>query len=955
MVCFFVSGQAFLRGFEPVLGHMAFAAEDAAKCKEPEPKKELAVPKPKPKYKIYTFKHLVTLQHMRDLVVAFNEAFPEIKVGHLENKHLVIMGDDRKLQLHYLEVAKRAAEKLDKPELTNGYYIGNHIVRLKTGNACKIAHQFNKPATINESAKINKPAKIRVIGVSEKVLLLIPKEVSGITIELERMVAGFKSSLVKADEKIAKAQQEDEEKAKTKSPPPQAKPSVAQAKSSVSNPIEKQPEIQKKEEPGKKPGTEPKADTTKDSLAARTVKLEGLNAFTVAWAFRDKFPGYHFSPLSSNLLIIIGGEHSPMTLEEVKKHLAAADAAAKPEPPAKRAQAAIVRLFHLRNPAAVALAFRRGDDEPVKVAGPDSVLIDPKDGKLETIQAIERILAVLDLPRPQIGLQLWSMQVSTEDPIKTDDRLNSFRATVGLYNEELRNSLQQGWQFLMTELKNFREKPEKGDKDFARNAARDFRNYIEMDFMSCSRYDLYCLGYQDAFLAATPSLTRMLLFMAALPDPSKHINPLLMKMRVDHTSKDSGKNICQKLAAKAKDQGSKSKQCFERLELELKSLLDGKRLSVFRAAILDFLFHYKWARVYPREFVPYDLKVSAHTLDSLLTPIHDAFARDLGEFVEQLRKEDSYNDLVETDSFKKFLGGIVPKRDSKEKFYSNGLSRVTTLSGTPAKSVGATSNFFDITAPISLNELLKENELIDKGLPGVFQTKESKLAGIAANLLARPKVIAELGRGMTLTITPIALETAASAELQVDLKSGEAAAPAVVSGPTDKKPTIDRVTEHSVTDTVRVESLKLFEISTFGMQLEQRKDYIVPVVGDIWQAVFGGVPILNGLFRVEGGTLETISHRSIAIVSAMVVPTAMDLAYSIRFESDRELLSEGSTRIKNAKDLFADARAYHKLKMRCLRESKEPTCTGTDGGMKLTTSNVIGDEREISSQAQDSK
>jgi hypothetical protein len=545
------------------------------------------------------------------------------------------------------------------------------------------------------------------------------------------------------------------------------------------------------------------------------------------------------------------------------------------------------------------------------------------------------------------------MQVSTEDPIKTDDRLNSFRATVGVYNEELRNSLQRGWQFLMTELNNFRKEPEKGDKDFARNAAGDFRNYIEMDFMSCSRYDRYCLGYQDAFLAATPSLTRMLLFMAALPDPSVHINSLLTKMRVD--DKDSGKNICQKLAAKAKEQGSKSKQCFERLELELKSLFDIERLSVFRTAILDFLFHYKWVRVYPREFVPYDLKVSAHTLDSLLTPIHDAFARDLGDFVEQLRSEDTYNVLVETDSFKKFLGGIVPNRHSKEKFYSNGLSRVTTLSGTPAKSVGATSNFFDITAPISLNELLKENELIDKGLPGVFQTKESKLAGIAANLLARPKVIAELGRGMTLTITPIALETAASAELQVDLKSGEATAPAVVSGPTDKKPTIDRVTEHSVTDTVRVESLKLFEIATFGMQLEQRNDYIVPIVGDVWQAVFGAVPLLNGLFRVEGGTVETISHRSVAIVSAMVVPTAMDLAYSSRFESDRELVSEDSKKITLAKELFADARAYHKLKMRCLRESKEPTCTERDRGRTLTTSDVIGEEREIKDQEKDSK
>jgi hypothetical protein len=36
----------------------------------------------------------------------------------------------------------------------------------------------------------------------------------------------------------------------------------------------------------------------------------------------------------------------------------------------------------------------------------------------------------------------------------------------------------------------------------------------------------------------------------------------------------------------------------------------------------------------------------------------------------------------------------------------------------------------------------------------------------------------------------------------------------------------------------------------------------------------------------------------------------MDLAYSIRFESDRELLAEGIKRVQSAKELFADARAY---------------------------------------------
>ena len=110
------------------------------------------------------------------------------------------------------------------------------------------------------------------------------------------------------------------------------------------------------------------------------------------------------------------------------------------------------------------------------------------------------------------------------------------------------------------------------------------------------------------------------------------------------------------------------------------------------------------------------------------------------------------------------------------------------------------------------------------------------------------------------------------------------------------------------------------------MNLESRKDFVFPIVGQLWQALFGGVPILKGLFVWPGGVLENKSHASVAVIGAMVVPTAMDLAYSIRFESDRELLAEGIKRVQSAKELFADARAYHKLKMRCLRGSEEERC-----------------------------
>ncbi len=950
IILLFISSHVSLRGYKPTFDFPApaEAAQQASTwtC-EDEPEDSQPLVKRKPDVAVM---QIQSLGPIRDVVDAFTEAFPDIKIAASEANLLVIIADERPRQQHYLKVAKEALRQLDVPGMEKGYYIGNHIVRLETGDACKIAEAFQNPVrTKPDSPDPSQPADLKVIGLSEKVLVIVPmqfpvskdpkkskdpKTKYEFPIELERKVASLRSMLVKAGEGLAKEKEKEKKDARKKSrkieienvdarkvaqalkdqfpgyaisaenqktliiaPEKAAKPAASKAKTT---PAETSAEPAAKDGPTK----------PEDWLVERTVKLKGLKAADVANALRNKIPGFQIRAIGADRLVILGGTQAPATPEEVKKTVAALDESAKPKETPQRAQGEFLRLFHLRDAPAVAAAFKRGTDEPVKAVGPDLLLIDPPDGKVETIWAIKRILAVLDLPRPQIALQVWSMQVSASDRSVPEERLQYLRQKVLEYNETLQRALQSGWETLRTKIKN-------------RDAVdEDFWNYIEKDFLSCSRDNRYCLGYRDAFLASSPSLTRMLLFLAALKDPSAAINELIPAME----------NANQKI-----------KPNFAGLRWALLRLMtEEEDLDAFRAAILDFLFNYKWAIVYPSDLIPYDLKHSAHVLDSMLTPIHDALAQDLRLFIENLQKD--YNGHVDLRAVSK-----------DEKSSSNGIIRVTTLSGTQAKSTGKTSNYFDITMPIGLDELLKQNDLITKGFPaGTVQPKEAMLAGIAANLLSHPKVIAEVGRGMTLTITPTALETAASAELRVDLESGEDAPPTAVSGPADKKPEIDRVTKSTVSDTVRVESLKLFEISTFGMNVEFRKDFIFPIVGDVWQAVFGSVPILNGLFRWKGALLENRSHGSIAIVGAIVVPTATDLGYSIRFEGDRELVSEGAKRIPNAQRLFADAGTYHRQKMRCLRGSREIVCKDKygnyDKGGTLEMSDVIGDENEIKSE-----
>jgi hypothetical protein len=78
---------------------------------------------------------------------------------------------------------------------------------------------------------------------------------------------------------------------------------------------------------------------------------------------------------------------------------------------------------------------------------------------------------------------------------------------------------------------------------------------------------------------------------------------------------------------------------------------------------------------------------------------------------------------------------------------------------------------------------------------------------------------------------------------------------------------------------VRVDSIKLFEVSSFSAIVERSRSrfpLLPPFVEIPYIGTFAGIPL--------GSAKEF--HSSTAIVSAYVVPTAADIAYGIHFASD---------------------------------------------------------------------
>ncbi len=759
-------------------------------------------PPPEPYAATYRFQHL---DYPREAAEALQELFPNIQIVAAGTKDIILVGslDQKKEVDNAVEVLK----KLDLDILNHGDWVANHVLRLKSGSAKKIAE--STATTKLQGQGESEFFKVEAVG--DNILIIVPlpnKDPNNpFPIELEKEIISLKEDLREIDAKLSLtggARESLKEKEKAESPPSPA-------------------------------------------------------------------------------------EHPPTPTEQVSD---------------------IVRLYHLRSAQAIATAFTgSGAGQPnVKSIGEDLLLITAKDKK--TADGVKRLVAILDLPRPQISLQIWSVQMSYKKQEEAEDNAMRVHSAVITANEVLTNALARASFTLGERVREQQKERKNSDRERWSPSVRSadyFVNYLTKEFKDCGREDEYCLGYTDALVPSRPSLSKILVYLAADEDPKAAVSIFIKEMENDPEAKTAAPALK-----------------LDQFKGELERLMgQQEELRIFRAALLDFLFQYKWMYQYPEAFIPYDVQRTAHQFDGIIAPLFDAIRADLELLVQRMEKD----------------WPTKAKKSSDTGLYSGGLIKVSTLSGTEAKVTGKTASYFDVTPPMSLKDLLADNEVTKNILPGTPPSPEKLLTTIAANVLTRQSVLAEISRGVELTIKPTALETASSAELDVNLKAGEGtAAPTVVSGKANEKDPLDRVAQHEVQDRVRVESMKLFEVSTFSMLVQHpQQDYIIPVVGDAWHAVFGTVPGVGRLFSWRRPPAER-NHRSIAIVSAVVLPTAMDIALSIRFKLDREINAHGTVMFKNVGELPAPVRQFHQKKIRCILEPEGSGC------QQLQLSKIVGDQ-----------
>lgn len=318
--------------------------------------------------------------------------------------------------------------------------------------------------------------------------------------------------------------------------------------------------------------------------------------------------------------------------------------------------------------ASVSVAAGTGEQTP-----PDLLLYsDTNPGDDAQIEERNRIIAQLDLPRPEMILSAWVAQNSSVSPQAMGAFSNMVKSLVADYDHEFESVVLGGWESVKTQSAspNYFNEP--------------FRSYIEDRFVAdtfkertpgssvqelsqaflnesqakladpiypvtrttlgmCER-GRYCLGYNDLFRPIKPALTDLLLTIIAAQDPvlvannaiasvegpapfamdetvcdvedidvRKRCHAIWRNLDLDHVSPPPGAPNCA-----ARDfrgiLGSLIGVAEPRVHLqcfkqEADTLLAPYSAGLIRAAIADFLFNYKMSQQYPHEFAPYESAV----------------------------------------------------------------------------------------------------------------------------------------------------------------------------------------------------------------------------------------------------------------------------------------------------------------------------------------------------------
>lgn len=652
-------------------------------------------------------------------------------------------------------------------------------------------------------------------------------------------------------------------------------------------------------------------------------------------------------------------------------------AAAAPSVASAAGAAPVVQPQAAAGAQAATAAISATSASPIEV---DTLAFSDNLGDDAAVMERKRILAAIDLPRPEMIINAWVIQNSTKDGKKDMQMHDLVHGLVIQHNDVIQNALLRGWSYVKNRMavpSNYFDKPfyeyltervvfnpaaiSKDDAnadgaDATAKKSQMFLSYADaqsslqnLDRYGICRSDEYCLGYRTLFQPMKPSFMSLLLGLIAAKDPVCEVGRAVDAVEMENPpAPDAGDCTLETVNAnppaefKRKPLEAENKALLKNIEALLSiepegnptieenpSCEDNDRIRILdslvekpgpfavtprlplecfrqvaartfdsklgaapngidllRASIADFLFHYKMSQAYPHEFVPYDLSMSADAFNTAMSPLVEAFNRDLRVFEDYLRAR------IDAEV------GAAHLVSRKNDFFNSGTVSLSTLSGYASSVSTNSTSFLDASQAPTPNALLSSimgaapasstatgttttgTTTPTTGVLGSLSGGQAQV--LAGALQAYQSQQMQVSRSLSLNFTPRSLIGASASELVVTLNADEPAAPSyfpTTPGGTSTPADSSYVANHDMTTHVRVDSIKLFEVSAFSAIL-QNGHRVFPLLPPFltlpYIGTFAGIPLPPAKQY----------HSSTAILEATVVPTATDLAYSLRYVVD---------------------------------------------------------------------
>jgi hypothetical protein len=532
----------------------------------------------------------------------------------------------------------------------------------------------------------------------------------------------------------------------------------------------------------------------------------------------------------------------------------------------------------------------------------------------------KRLVALLDLPRPQMIINVWTLQTSSTKGEAVANTIGKLHQKVGDYNDHLQQAFQEGWKYLRGQISqrpdffdaNFYEyltgkyvqdppdhlpddfpadlKPqETAQRILKRQTGTAMPDDLRKDRRVCP-VNKYCLGYTNIFGPLKPRLTDLLLATIASSKPVDTMNEALNEMESTNPVSDPNCVQSDQQSERADPNGHFYMECFRAAgTIQFDASGQPSSLGLLRAALADFLFEYKLSQMYPHEFNDYQLSQSAQNLNTQLAPLVEAFNRDLEAF-QSVFSEHVMNPKSRDESAN-WVGSERPT------FVNNGLVSVRTISGFETTVSTTSQNFLDATQLPTASALAQSIVGAAPGSSSNPTGTESVLKNITpiqaqvilGALAAYQSSKVQIGRSLSIDVTPRSLSGASSAELTVKINADESASPTYYN-PTASSSTsadLSRVANHDTSTRVRVDSIKLFDVSTFTAVLQKsrtRFPLLPPFVEIPYIGTVVGIPL----------PVAKEFHSSMAVLSTMIVPTAADIVLGLSFTVDQLVDSNGA-------------------------------------------------------------